>query len=47
MAVKQADGISYERFAELEKLVSASFESYGIDMSTFQSKQFNVEDGEL
>ena len=47
MAVKQADGISYERFAELEKLVSANFESYGIDMSTFQSKQFNFEDGEL
>lgn len=47
MAVKQADGISYERFVELEKLVSANFESYGIDMSTFQSKQFNVEDGGL
>lgn len=46
MAIKEQDGISSERFEELKNLVSADFEELGIDMDAFESKRFNVEDGE-
>lgn len=41
MAVKAQDGISPERFEELEKLVSTNFEAHGIHADQFQCLRFN------